>query len=568
MDSKKRQAVEGIFEAALDRPRAEWAAFLSDECGGDSELRGEIEALLSAHSRTSGLLDDEPSGPAAGGTSGSARPTPEQDAEPMTGETAEAPVGSVVGAYRISSEIGRGGMGVVYLAERADGQFKQRVSLKMIRRGPETTEPSEHRRPPGWRSGRGWPTVPGHGVRRGRPDRRVLRSEPARDQTPAEALLHRGACRPACAPQPRGSQGSQAFQHPGHARGPREAAGLRDREDPRPDVHGGRCSGNSHRTPTHDARVREPGAGKGRARHDSHRCVCAGGGALRAAHRATAVPADRPHAGRSRANHHGGGTGTTERSGQPVHGDTGRLGRTRRGGRGRSEEADRPDQSRARHRAAAAASRAEGRHGPDRSHGAAQGTGAPIRVGRADGGGCGTLSGWPAGHRPGRLGRLPHGQVRRPPQGRRGRSGHGGGRPDRGRGLGHDRDGARHSRRGRRQDRGRDVAAGLGLSGGALRGLGSGRGARELDHGTRDPRPGSRSRHHGSERSTAHPGATPPHHRRCLPETRAVRGRGRAARALAGDPSSRARRGPSRCRGEPAGAGHGVRQPSPIRRGR
>ncbi len=140
MDSKKRQAVEGIFEAALDRPRAEWAAFLSDECGGDSELRGEIEALLSAHSRTSGLLDDDPSGPAADGTSGSARPTPEQDAGPMTGETAEAPVGSVVGAYRISSEIGRGGMGVVYLAERADGQFKQRVSLKMIRRGPETTE--------------------------------------------------------------------------------------------------------------------------------------------------------------------------------------------------------------------------------------------------------------------------------------------------------------------------------------------------------------------------------------------------------------------------------------------
>ena len=140
MDRKKRQAVEEIFEAALDRPRAEWAAFLSDACGGDSELRGEVEALLSAHSRTSGLLDDEPSGPAAGGTGGSARPTPEHEAGPMSGETTEAPVGSVVGAYRISHEIGRGGMGVVYLAERADGQFKQRVSLKMIRRGPETTE--------------------------------------------------------------------------------------------------------------------------------------------------------------------------------------------------------------------------------------------------------------------------------------------------------------------------------------------------------------------------------------------------------------------------------------------
>ena len=140
MDRKKRQAVEEIFGAALDRPRAEWAAFLSDACGGDSELQGEVEALLSAHSRTSGLLDEEPSGPAAGGKPSSARPTPERDAGPMTGETSEAPVGDVIGAYRISSEIGRGGMGVVYLAERADGQFKQRVSLKMIRRGPETTE--------------------------------------------------------------------------------------------------------------------------------------------------------------------------------------------------------------------------------------------------------------------------------------------------------------------------------------------------------------------------------------------------------------------------------------------
>jgi serine/threonine-protein kinase len=37
-----------------------------------------------------------------------------------------------VGPYRIVSELGRGGMGVVYLAERADGQFQQRVAIKLI----------------------------------------------------------------------------------------------------------------------------------------------------------------------------------------------------------------------------------------------------------------------------------------------------------------------------------------------------------------------------------------------------------------------------------------------------
>ncbi|MEJ2320244.1 MAG: serine/threonine-protein kinase [Gemmatimonadales bacterium] len=140
MAHRKRQTVEAIFEAALEMPRAEWSAFLSNACGGDPDLRGEVEALLSAHARTSGLLDDLPSGPPADTGEGSARPAPEEGEEPMDAGAAEVPGGGLVGAYRISRELGRGGMGIVYLAERADGQFEQRVSLKMIRRGPETAE--------------------------------------------------------------------------------------------------------------------------------------------------------------------------------------------------------------------------------------------------------------------------------------------------------------------------------------------------------------------------------------------------------------------------------------------
>src|SRR5690606_26050499 len=48
--------------------------------------------------------------------------------------------GERIGAYRILRELGRGGMGAVYLAERADGQFERRVALKIVRGGFESAE--------------------------------------------------------------------------------------------------------------------------------------------------------------------------------------------------------------------------------------------------------------------------------------------------------------------------------------------------------------------------------------------------------------------------------------------
>ncbi|MGQ0702540.1 MAG: tetratricopeptide repeat protein [Gemmatimonadales bacterium] len=58
---------------------------------------------------------------------------------PSPGEPGEI-AGAVVGRYRLIQEIGRGGMGTVWLAERADGQFEQRVALKLVKRGMDTDE--------------------------------------------------------------------------------------------------------------------------------------------------------------------------------------------------------------------------------------------------------------------------------------------------------------------------------------------------------------------------------------------------------------------------------------------
>jgi eukaryotic-like serine/threonine-protein kinase len=49
-------------------------------------------------------------------------------------------IGERIGAYAIARELGRGGMGAVYLAERADGQFEKRVAVKVLKRGTDTDE--------------------------------------------------------------------------------------------------------------------------------------------------------------------------------------------------------------------------------------------------------------------------------------------------------------------------------------------------------------------------------------------------------------------------------------------
>jgi len=47
-------------------------------------------------------------------------------------------IGRRIGVYELCEEIGRGGMGAVYLAKRADGEFQQRVAIKLIKRGMDT----------------------------------------------------------------------------------------------------------------------------------------------------------------------------------------------------------------------------------------------------------------------------------------------------------------------------------------------------------------------------------------------------------------------------------------------
>ncbi|MFN8573260.1 MAG: serine/threonine-protein kinase [Gemmatimonadaceae bacterium] len=116
---------EPILDRAVELPESERAAFLEQACP-DADLRAQLARILRLGSSHGGVL------------SGDAQPLA-ASLLPNDPRLAEA-TPEVIGPYRVIRELARGGMGVVYLAERADGQFQQRVALKLIRHGMGSDE--------------------------------------------------------------------------------------------------------------------------------------------------------------------------------------------------------------------------------------------------------------------------------------------------------------------------------------------------------------------------------------------------------------------------------------------
>src|SRR5215472_10875850 len=101
------------------------AAFLTAECGGNGELRREVEELLKAHSAAARFFPDAP-----GGSIPDAE-TPPPDNVPLE------KVGDRIGRYKLLQKIGEGGCGVVYMAEQEE-PMRRKVALKIIKLGMDT----------------------------------------------------------------------------------------------------------------------------------------------------------------------------------------------------------------------------------------------------------------------------------------------------------------------------------------------------------------------------------------------------------------------------------------------
>jgi serine/threonine protein kinase/tetratricopeptide (TPR) repeat protein len=105
-------SLEGIAREALSLPTQERPRFVRDACGNDETKYRTVVGMLSRQVWSDSDVE--------GG---------------FTDEELLDPAGTLVGPYRIVRSLGRGGMGEVFLAERADDQFRHQVAIKLVRRG-------------------------------------------------------------------------------------------------------------------------------------------------------------------------------------------------------------------------------------------------------------------------------------------------------------------------------------------------------------------------------------------------------------------------------------------------
>ncbi|MFN7944062.1 MAG: protein kinase [Blastocatellia bacterium] len=125
MTAAQWRQVREIFEEAVELDDRTRQLYLAAACADDAALRREVELMLAADGAAPAFLESSPFDQV-------------RNEQPLTSD--EMPAGGRLGPYRLLRQIGHGGMGTVWLAERDDAQFRQQVAIKIIRRGMDTDD--------------------------------------------------------------------------------------------------------------------------------------------------------------------------------------------------------------------------------------------------------------------------------------------------------------------------------------------------------------------------------------------------------------------------------------------
>ncbi|MBZ5549120.1 MAG: protein kinase [Acidobacteriia bacterium] len=318
MDRARWQRVKGLLDEAIALAAVDRPSFLDRACDGDAALRREVDSLLSSHEQAgTGFLK-----------------TPAVDLR-SAGPAAPARTGQRIGVYEIVEQIGQGGMGEVYRAVRADGQYTKEVAVKLVRGGRDSAfvlerfrnerqilatldHPNIARLLDGGTTDDGVPYLVMELIEGVRIDSYCDAHTLSITERRAHSFDHG-------APEvvPAGVWGSavrasaaghssryQAQQYSGEERGRAEAAGLRHRENP-----GSGSGSGDHAGAADDSGVCQPRTDSRPAHHDRQRRIFVGRRALPVAHRSLALSGGNPQHARTGPGSLRNGSGTAEHVG-------------------------------------------------------------------------------------------------------------------------------------------------------------------------------------------------------------------------------------------------------------
>jgi serine/threonine protein kinase/tetratricopeptide (TPR) repeat protein len=123
MTPERWETIKEVFEAALELEDHARASFLDQACVGEPSVRAEVVELIASHEQAGSFM-----------AAAAFEPAMKHGAE----EGVNSRVGCRIGSYQTIREIGRGGMGAVYLAARADEEYRKQVAIKVVKRGMDT----------------------------------------------------------------------------------------------------------------------------------------------------------------------------------------------------------------------------------------------------------------------------------------------------------------------------------------------------------------------------------------------------------------------------------------------